>query len=161
MLGILKFLVTSGLLSGAVQARLREAKQAAGIVTMLAVAGLIAATVGVVCLAAAINLALLRVMADYEAALAVGGGFIALAGLAVLLAVTRVRRALSGRGGPSTGGAAPRATPATGTGPSAGANDPLVALISESVQSPVVMSALALGIVVGRMTRRPKRDGDS
>jgi len=156
--GVLKFLATSGLLSGAVQARLRAAKQAAAAVTLLAAAGLIAATVGAVCLAAALYLALLRVMADYEAALAVGGGFIALAGLALLLAVAKTRRALSPRRAPPPAGAAPHAIPPSGTGSPAGGSDPLVALISESVQSPVVMSALALGVVVGRLTRGSKRD---
>jgi len=149
--GILKFIATSGFLSGAVQARLRAAKQAAATVTMLAAAGLIAAFVGAACLAAALYLALLRVMTDYEAALAVGGGFIVLAGLALLLAVARTRRALSIRPVPPAAGAASHVPPAT-------ASDPLVALISESVQSPVVMSALALGVVVGRMTRGAKRD---
>jgi len=155
VLGILKFLATSGFLSGAVQVRLRAAKRAVAAVTILTVAGLVAATVGTACLAAALYLALLRVMADYEAALAVGGGFIALAGLVLLLAVAKTRRALSG---PRTGGAMPHAIPTAKTESPAGGTDPLVALIGESVQSPLVMSALALGVVVGRMTRRSKRD---
>jgi len=154
VLGILKFLVTSGFLSGAVQARFRAAKRAVAAVTILAAAGLVAATVGTACLAAALYLALLRVMADYEAALAVGGGFVALAGIVLLLAVAKTRRALSG---PGAGGAMPHAIPTVKTEPSADGTDPLVALIGESVQSPVVMSALALGVVVGRMTRRPRR----
>jgi hypothetical protein len=158
VLGILKLLATSALMSGAMQARLRAAKQAAAAVTVLAAAGLIAAAVGAACLAAALYLALLRVMTDYEAALTVGGGFIALAGLALLLAVATTRRALSGRGVPPAAGAATHAVRPARSGPSDSGTDPLVALISESVQSPVVMSALALGVAVGRMTRGSKRD---
>lgn len=155
MLTILKFLATSGLVSGTIKARLQAAKQTAAVVSVLVVAGLITATVGLACLAGAIYLALLRVMADYEAALAVAGGFIALAGIVLLLAVAKTRRAFSGREKP---GEAAAAAPRVKSVPQEEGADPLVALISESVQSPVVMSALALGVFVGRMTRRSKRD---
>jgi hypothetical protein len=149
--------VLGGVLGGALKARLQAAKRTAAAVSALVVVGLIVSTVGLACLAGALYLALLRVMADYEAALAVGGGFIALAGIVLLLAVAKARRGFS-TGRRSEEGAAAPVPPRVKSAASAEGSDPLVALIGESVQSPVVMSALALGVVVGRMTRRSKRD---
>ena len=153
MFTFLKLLAGSGLLTGVVRARLQAVKQAAAGVAVLTVCGLIAAAVGATCLAGAIYLALLRVMADYEAALAVGGGFILIAAVALLLAVSKPRRAISGRPERTVEEHAPPQSMLPGTDA-----DPVVRLITQSLQSPVVVSALVLGVVAGRMTKRARRD---
>lgn len=154
MFAILKALAGGVMATGTVQAKIRSAKQTAGTVAVLTVCAFVTATAGVVCLAAAIYLALRPLMADYQAALAVGGGLLALAGIAVLLAIARLRRSV-----PGGGSAAPAPeVPAHHRQGGHDGRDPLVQLISESAQSPVVMSALAMGIVVGRATKRARRD---
>ena len=158
MFTILKVLASSAFASGAVQSKIRAAKQTAGAVALLAVCAFIAAIVGAVCVAAAVYLALLPVMEDYQAALAVGGGFIGMAGIVSLLAIARLRRGLPGGGRASAEDGSNLPPAADLLGAARGGQDPIVRLIAESVQSPVVMSALALGIFAGRMTKRAKRD---
>lgn len=155
MFTLLKLLVGSGVLSGAVKAKFRAAKQAATVVAGLAAVALVTTIVGFVCIAAAAFFALRPVMADYQAALAVGGAFICVAGIVALAATARLNRAMSGSNSAQRSTSLPvRSESDDGVD----GRDPIVRLISESVQSPVVMSALAMGIVAGRISKRSRRD---
>lgn len=152
---LFKLLVGSGAFTSAIRAKLRNVRQTATLVASLVTVAFVAVIVGAACLAAAAYLALRPLMADYQAALLVGGGFIGLAGALMLVAVLRIKG----------GSAAPAPTPTrarTDSGAIASGDgietDPLVHLISSAVQSPVVMTALALGIVAGRASNRRKRD---
>jgi hypothetical protein len=75
-----------------------------------------------------------------------------------LAAAMRVRGAVAGPARALAREKTP--TPMTASVPQhpAGPEDPLIRLVSECVQSPVVVSALVLGIAAGRMTKRSSRD---
>jgi hypothetical protein len=156
VLTLFKMLIGSGAFTSALRDKIRNARQTATVVASLGAVALVAVAVGATCLAASAFFAMRPLMADYQAALLVGGGFIAIAGMLVLLAMLRLKR----RGGAPLSTAAdngadiPAAIPAGG---SSGA-DPLVQLIGSAVQSPVIMTALALGIVAGRATKRSGRN---
>lgn len=156
MLTLLKLLVGSGFVTGALKAKLVAAKQAATVAAGLAAVALVAAIVGSLCVAAAIFFALRPVMADYQAALAVGGGFICISGIIVLAAIMRVRQVMSGRR--PVRGTTPELASGRSSDDGQDGRDPLVRLITDSLQSPVVLSALAMGIVAGRVSKRSRRD---
>jgi len=158
VLNILKLVLKGGFLSAAVKQRLRAARRTAGVVAVLFCLALTTTIVGAACVGAAAYLALRPIMPDYQAALAVGGGFFLLAGLVVLVAATQLRRAVAGPARAPAAATVPSPTSATDPRGSNGPEDPLVRLISESVQSPVIVSALVLGIAAGRMTKRSPRD---
>lgn len=150
--------MTGGVVAGAVRAKLLAVKRSAGAVAILTVAALIASSVGVAGLAAAAFFALRPSMAEYQAALIVAGIFIILAAIAALVAVAKVKRVFGTRGPAVSASSAPTPQlPAQArTGPPS--DDPLVRLFTASVQNPVVLSALALGIIAGRATKRSRRD---
>lgn len=156
---LLKLLMTGGVLAGAIRAKLHEVRRSAGAIAMLSIAALIATLVGVAGLAVAGFFALRPSMADYQAALVVAGVFILIAAIAALAAAARVKRVTGARIAASSASPPPAAASSPATA-SAGRDsaDPLVRLISASVQSPVVMTALALGILAGRATKRSRRD---
>lgn len=158
MSALLKLLMTGSVVAGAVRTKLRAIRRSAGPIAVLAVAALIVATVAVGVLAAAAYLALRPAMQDYQAALVVAGAFILIAAIIALIAVAKVRRVLGARG-ESAGLASalqPNAPPAAAGEPKG--EDPLLRLIGSSIQSPIVMTALALGILAGRATKRSRRD---
>jgi len=155
MLTLFKLLVGSGVFTGALREKMRNARQTATVLATLGAVALVAVIVGAVCFAASAFLALRPLMADYQAALLVGGGFVGVAGMMVLIAVLRVK----GSGGRPRPAAADQGTAdPTIHGVGSSDADPLVRLIGSAVQSPVVMTALALGIVAGRATMRSRRD---
>ena len=153
---LLKLLVGSGFVTGALKAKFQAAKQAATIAAGLAAVALVAAIVGSLCIAAAVFFALRPMMADYQAALAVGGGFICIAGIVVLAAIVRVRQVMSGR--QPVRSTAPALASARSDDGGQDGWEPLVRLLTNSLQSPVVLSALAMGIVAGRVSKRGRRD---
>jgi hypothetical protein len=156
---LLKLLMTGGAVAGALRAKLHAVRRSAGAIAALTFAALIATSVGVASLAVAGFFALRPSMADYQAALVVAAILIVLAAIAALVAVAKVKRVVGARSGAASATAAslpslslPDAQPARQ------GDDPLVRLLSASVQSPVVMSALVLGILAGRATKRSRRD---
>lgn len=158
MSGLLKLLLTGSALAGAVRAKLHAVRRSAGAIAALSVAALIAASIGVAALAVAAFFALRPSMADYQAALVVAAVLILVAAAAVLVAVAKLRRMIGPRGAASP--VSPPLPPLSLANAPTGqrADDPLVRLISASVQSPVVMTALVLGILAGRATKRSRRD---
>lgn len=156
MLTLFKLLVGSGVFTSAVRDKIKTARKAATVLASLWAVALIAVVVGAVCLAASAFFALRSVMADYQAALLVGGGCIAIAGIMVLIAARRLKTPL-GMTRPMAADERTDGPTAIPAGGSTGA-DPLVQLIGSAVQSPVVMTALALGIVAGRATKRSGRN---
>lgn len=156
---LLKLLMTGGAVAGAVRAKLHAAKRSAGEIAILMAAALIAASIGVAGLAVAAFFALRPSMADYQAALIVAAVLIALAAIAVLVAIAKLKRVAGARSVTSSAPASPLPSISLADAASASrADDPLIRLISASVQSPVVMSALVLGILAGRATKRSRRD---
>jgi Putative Actinobacterial Holin-X, holin superfamily III len=153
---LLKLLITSGLFTDRMRAKFHAAKRSAGVVMALAITTVIAATIGSAGIAVAGYFALRQGMADYQAALIVAAIFIALGGISALVAISRIRRSF---GGPDRNRVTmPLQDEARAGASPLGSEDPLVRLIVTGAQSPVVMSALALGILAGRMTKRSKRD---
>ena len=156
MASLLKLLITSGLFTDRMRAKFHAAKRSAGVVVALAITTLIAVTIGSAGIAVAGYFALRPMMADYEAASIVAVIFIALAGISAFVAISKIKRAF---GGPDRNRVAmPVPDEARREGVPLGSEDPLVRLIVTGAQSPVVMSALALGILAGRMTKRSRRD---
>jgi hypothetical protein len=146
----------SGVATGALQARARAAGRSAAVVAALAVVTLVTAAVGVVGFALAGYLALRPSMPDYQAASIVSAIFALFAGACVLAIAARLKRRTAARSAmPADTAAGARPAP-PGMGPVGG--DPVVRLISTMVQSPAIMSALALGIAAGRATKRSRRD---
>jgi hypothetical protein len=95
-------------------------------------------------------------MPDYQAALIVSAVFALLAGAGALAIVARLKRRTVARAAARAEAAPGAHSPLPGAGPVGG--DPVVRLISTMVQSPAIMSALALGIAAGRATKRSRRD---
>lgn len=155
---LLKLLMTGGVVAGALRAKLLAVRRSAGVVAILTAAALIASSIGAAGLAAAAFFALRPSMADYQAALLVAGIFIILAAIAVLVVVSKVKRVIGTRGPERSTVAAPSPALQAQARTEPPSDDPLVRLISASVQNPVVLSALALGIFAGRATKRSRRD---
>jgi hypothetical protein len=155
MLTLFKLLVGSGAFTSALREKMRNARQTAAVLATLGAVALVAVIVGAVCFAASAFLALRPLMADYQAALLVGGGFVGIAGIMLLIAVLRVK-GNGGRPRPAVVNQGAEGPVVHGVGSSDA--DPLLHLIGSAVQSPVVMTALALGIVAGRATKRSSRD---
>jgi len=149
-------MLLSGVATGALQARVRAAGRSVAFVAVLAVATLVTAAVGVIGLAVAGYLALRPSMPDYQAALIVSAVFALLAGAGALAIVARLKRRTVARAAARAEAAPGAPSPLPGAGPVGG--DPVVRLISTMVQSPAIMSALALGIAAGRATKRSRRD---
>ena len=149
-------MLLSGVATGALQARVRAAGRSVAFVAVLAVATLVTAAVGVIGLALAGYFALRPSMPDYQAALIVSAVFALLAGAGALAIAARLKRRTVARAAARTGAAPGAHSPLPGAGPVSG--DPVVRLISTMVQSPAIMSALALGIAAGRATKRSRRD---
>ncbi len=157
MFSLFRLLLSFGLLVDTAQAKLRAVKQSAGLVAGFAIAAIVMAAVAVAALAAAGFIALRPSMADYQAALIVAGVLIFIAGICGLVVAVKVRRVID-----EPVRRAPAALPAidgalAGAG-GLGVEDALVRLFVAGVRSPAVMSALALGITVGRVTKRRRRD---
>jgi hypothetical protein len=155
---LLRLLLSFGLFVDATRAKLRAVKQSAGFVVGFAIAAVVMAGVAVAALAVAGFIALRPSMADYQAALIVAGVLILIAGICALAAAVKIRRIVDepapGRPQP----ALPTADGALGGAGGLGVEDALVRLFVAGVRSPAVMSALALGITVGRVTKRRRRD---
>jgi hypothetical protein len=155
MLTLIKVLVGSGAFTATLKQKMRNARQTATVLASLGAVALVAVIVGAVCFAASAFLALQPLMADYQAALLVGGGFIGIAGIMVLIAVLRLKG--SGESARSAVAVEGAENPVSQRAGSSDA-DPLVRLIGSAVQSPVIMTALALGIVAGRATKRSRHN---
>lgn len=149
-------LLLSGVATSALQARVRAAGRSVAVVAVLAVVTLVTAAVGVIVLALAGYLALRPSMPDYQAALIVSAVFALFAGTCVLAIAARLKRRTIARSAMPADEAAGARPALPGAGPVGG--DPVVRLISTMVQSPAIMSALALGIAAGRATKRSRRD---
>ena len=159
MSSLLKLLLTGSVLAGAVRAKLHAVRRSAGAIAALGVAALIAASIGIAALAVAAFFALRPSMADYQAALVVAAVLILAAAAAALVAVAKLKRVIGARGDAASSVSPPMPPLSLANAPSGPrADDPLVRLISASVQSPVVMTALVLGILAGRATKRSRRD---
>jgi len=130
-------------------------KRSAGLVAALAVVTVIALAIGAAAVAAAGFIALRPSMADYQAALIVGGIFIGLAGISALAIASKVGRVFNGAQRARVALPTP-GEPSVSPG-GRGIEDSIVRLIVAGAQSPIV-SALALGIVAGRMTKRSRHD---
>lgn len=157
MFSLFRLLLSFGLLVDTAQAKLRAVKQSAGLVAGFAIAAIVMAAVAIAALAAAGFMALRPSMADYQAALIVAGLLILIAAICGLVVAVKVRRVID-----EPVRRAPAARPAIeGTLASAGGlgvEDALVRLFVAGLRSPAVVSALALGISVGRVTKRRRRD---
>jgi hypothetical protein len=152
---LFKLFVASGLAAGPLRARLRALIRSAGVVAVLALLTVIALVIGAAAIAVTGFIALRSSMADYQAALIVGGIFIGLAGISALAVASKVGRAFDGP--QRTHFAVPTPTESRVAPDGNGIEDALSRLIVAGVQSPIV-AALALGIVAGRVTKRSRRD---
>jgi len=155
---LFRLLLSFGLLVDTAQAKLRAVKQSAGLVAAFAIAAVVLAGVAVAALAVAAFIALRPSMADYQAALIVAGVLILIAGICALVVVARVRRVIDAPAAHRPRPAPPAINGALGGSEGIGVEDALVRLFVAGVRSPAVMSALALGITVGRVTKRRRRD---
>lgn len=149
-------LLLSGVATGALQARVRAAGRSVGVVAVLAAGTLVTASVGVIGFALAGYFALRPSMPDYQAALVVSAFFALLAGICALAIAARLKRRTGIRSPMPAEATAGTQSALPGSGSVSG--DPVVRLISTMVQSPAIMSALALGIAAGRATKRSRRD---
>lgn len=147
MLTVLKLLLSGTDLAGNIRAKYQAARRSAMLIAVFAVAGIVLMLIGVSAMAMAIYPGLAPVVSDYQAAPLLAAALVfgaAVSGMAAVRKIRMVANAQHGIGHRPDGRLQASGLDRQST------DQPMLGSLTRSVQSPAVIAALVIGVLVGR-----------